>query len=211
MSRGLRSGLVSVVLCLVCAACARDPLDIECPDLAVGDLVVTELRGAQSGDDVYEQWFELFNASGRNIPMRGVFIRFLELDGGSDQTILVRDPLTVAAGQYVTLGRQPRAPLPEYIDYGYRDDVLNDSHEPRKMFDTAAVQVFGCNRDLFVDQAVYRDLPSKGTLIVDGAIDPPDPNANDDDGAWCVDETEDADSETDGIRGTPQEKNRTCM
>lgn len=197
--------ILSAVVCLACAGCERDPLDIDCPDLAVGDLVVTELRGPQSGEDIYGEWVEIFNGSSRSIPMRGVFVTFVKLDGSSVAEILVRDTVSVTAGSYITLGRHPPTATPSHVDYGYIADF------DVNMFDTAAVEVYGCNRGVFSDQAIYRNLPSKGTLGVDGAFDPPTAADNDDDANWCVDEVEDANSETDGIQGTPQELNRPCI
>ena len=46
------------------AACTRAPLEVPCPDLRAGDLVISELRGEQSGTDTRGQWVELYNASG---------------------------------------------------------------------------------------------------------------------------------------------------
>ena len=80
-------------------ACDRQPLETICPTLAPGDLVVTELRGPQSGADTYGQWIELYNASGASATLAGHTIQILRLDGGDDGVILVRDHnLTVAAG-----------------------------------------------------------------------------------------------------------------
>jgi hypothetical protein len=196
--------IVLGILCLAWAGCERDPLDVECPELSVGDLVVTELRGPQSGEDIYGEWVELYNASSRTIALRGTFVRFLKLDGASGANILVRSALSAPAGSYITLGRQPQTAPPTHVNYGYQADF--DSN----MFDTAAVEVLGCDRDLVIDQAIYRNLPNSGTLGVDGMFDPPSASDNDSDLNWCVDDLEDANSETDGIRGTPQELNRPC-
>jgi hypothetical protein len=196
--------IIASALCFCCPACERSPLDFDCPDLAAGDLVTSEVRGPQSGDDVYGDWLELYNASGATVPLTGTLIRVTRLDGGSAARILVREPVSVPPGAYAVLGRQTTATLPGHVDYGYLADFDAD------LFDSAAIQVYGCDRDLEVDRAIYRNLPSRGTLALDGAIDPPDASDNDDETAWCVDDEEDANSATDGIRGTPQERNRPC-
>lgn len=212
MQRGLVWATVSVGvittlsagLCLVAlSGCERAPLDFDCPDLDPGDLVVTEVRGSQSGDDTYGDWLELFNASGRTIPLRGALVTVTALDGSSKASILIREPVTITAGDYFVLGRQSPASLPEYVDYGYLADFDSD------MLDTGAVQIYGCDRDVDIDLAIYRNLPSRGTFGLDGSV-APDADANDIDTAWCVDDEEDAGSEAAGLRGTPKEMNRPC-
>ena len=47
----IRIALVAGVVGLALGGCARESLDWECPAVATGDLVVTELRGEQSGSD----------------------------------------------------------------------------------------------------------------------------------------------------------------
>jgi hypothetical protein len=196
--------LIAKVLCVVVlTGCERSPLDFDCPELTVGDLVVTEVRGAQSGDDVYGDWLELFNASGRTIALRGSLVTITALDGSRSAEILVRDPMSVPAGEYFVFGRQTPGSLPEHVDYGYVNDFDSD------MFDTAAVQIYGCDRDEAIDLAIYRNLPSRGTFGLDGSV-APSAVINDEDSAWCVDDEVDADSETAPVRGTPREMNRPC-
>ena len=45
-------------------SCEREAMPAICPDVQAGELVLTEMRGPQSGADTYGQWFELFNTSG---------------------------------------------------------------------------------------------------------------------------------------------------
>jgi hypothetical protein len=197
--------VIAGALCIVCVSCERSPLDFDCPELDVGDLVVTEVRGPQSGEDIYGDWIELYNASGSSVSVRGMLMSISRLDGSSFGRVLVREPLSMPAGEFAVLGRQPIEPLPGHVDYGYIADF--DSN----LFDTGAIQLYGCDRDLEVDRAIYRNLPSTGTFGIDGAIDPPTADDNDDETAWCVDDEADANSATDGIRGTPQERNRECI
>jgi hypothetical protein len=61
-------------LLVLVAACVRDPLADGCPDLAEGDLVITEMRGPQSGS--YRQWIEVYNPSDAPIPAAGLRLEF---------------------------------------------------------------------------------------------------------------------------------------
>ena len=160
--------------------CEREPLPLLCPDLQPGDLVLSEVRGNQSGGDKYDQWLELYNASGSTIALEGVHINMIQLDGDGPQDITIRSPeLTVEAGDYVVLGRYGWLDAVYRQDYGYRSDLDSNLHQD------AAVTISSCGT--VIDQAVYKDLPSAGTRIVDGAS-VPDASRNDlDSPAWCID------------------------
>ncbi len=199
MSRVL--GLAAAAL-TVCVGCSRDPLDVPCPAIIEGALVITELRGSQSGTDGYGEWIELYNASGGTIDLLGLEVKLTKIDGSSTEELLVRDPIAVAANSYLVLGRQTAGLEPDHVDYGYVADI------DKSLFDPAAIQVYSCGQ--LIDQVVYRGLPSRGTFGLDGAIDPPTAAANDDESAWCDDITEDAQSDTMGLRGTPREPNQIC-
>ena len=51
----------AAVVALACLP--RDGVPAVCPQVAQGDLVVSELRGPQEGADSFGQWIEVFNAS----------------------------------------------------------------------------------------------------------------------------------------------------
>jgi hypothetical protein len=58
-----------------------------CPDVAAGDLVVTEVRGVQTPADLADldgPWIELFNASSATVDLEGTKVRFRDR-GGSDE------------------------------------------------------------------------------------------------------------------------------
>lgn len=180
----------------LCAACARDPNDTACPNVRVGELVVSELRGDQSGTgDTIGQWIELYNASGRQLDISGVTLELRKIDGGSEARIVVRVPaLVVDADAYVVLGAYTGT-LPPYADYGYLSDFSSN------LFSAGAIEVAACGT--LVDRVVYRDLPVQGTWAFDGNL-APDATANDDEGAWC------ADAAGVGFPGTPRERNHPC-
>jgi hypothetical protein len=186
---------------LLSAGCERDPRTAVCPELAPGDLVVTEIRGDQSGtDDVLGEWIELYNASSSAIDLTGVAVTVTRLDGGSSARLVFRRNVTVGAGEYVVMGRFYEVDginLPSYINYGYAADF--DS----SIYDTGAIEIFSCGTE--TDEIIYRNLPSTGTYALDGALEP-SAEANDDLEAWCIDElTGDPDA-----TGTPGERNPVC-
>ena len=183
------------------AACSRPPLEGECPAAAVGDLVISELRGSQSGNDEYSEWIEVYNASGGEIDLAGLVVSISKLDGSSDARLLVRESVPLDVGEYAVLGRQLPGAEPAHVSYGYQDDFSGD------LYDSGAVALSSCGVRL--DLAVYRNLPTRGTLALDGAAEP-SAEANDDAANFCVDDAEDADSDLAGIRGTPRERNRPC-
>ena len=97
------------VSCVLAAGCARDPAGQECPELGAGDLVVTEVRGNQTGNDLLKPYVELYNASGHEVDLLGTKIRFRKKDGSGEMPILVRRSVIVAAGGYVVLGLEDDA------------------------------------------------------------------------------------------------------
>lgn len=187
---------------LYLSGCVHDRLDIPCPDIGPDDLVVTEIHGPQTGEDRYGEWIEVYNPTGRSVDLSGLKINFIKLDGSSTTSVLVRRPVQIEPDSYAVFGRQVLGAEPSYVDYGYINDM--DS----KIFDTAAVELSACGE--VVDVAVYRNLPSRGSLVLSGDISPPTAEANDDERLWCVDALEDENTEQFGIRGTPQEENPTC-
>jgi len=180
--------------------CERDPRVAVCPELGPGDLVVSEIRGDQSGsDDELGEWIELYNASSQSIDLKGVAVVVQRLDGGSNARLVFRRDVIVDAGEYAVLGRFFDLPelLPAYVSYGYSEDF--DS----SLYDTGAIEIYACGT--LTDQLIYRNLPSTGTYAFDGALDP-DAAANDDADLWCTD----AVSGVPLASGTPGERNPAC-
>lgn len=192
--------LVAGAVGLVIGGCARDSLDWECPNVGEGDLVVTELRGKQSGTDIYREWIEIYNGSGQSLDLYGTQLWLQRLDGGAEGRIIIRESgLLVSAGDYVVVGDFPSTDLPEHVDYGYEQDFSSE------LYNGGAVDIMACG--VRIDRVIYRDLPSKGTLSFDGSVDPPTAEANDDETAWCQDDN----GETEfGTPGTPGEGNIPC-
>lgn len=175
------------------SGCEREPRPWECPPAAVGELVVSEVRGDQSEPDTQGQWIELYNATDGDIDLAGLVLRFRKLDGSGDRRIVVRERGVVAPARgYAVLGRFAAGMEPPHIDYGFETD------HPESLYDTAAVELWACG--VLLERAIYRDLPSTGSLGFDGALEP-DSVANDDETRWCVDPQ---------APGTPRARNAPC-
>lgn len=190
---------------LLAGACSRDPIDVPCPDLLPGDLVVTEIRGAQSPEPGYGEWIELYNGSPTSVDLTGLRVTLTRLvDGTPAASFILRGGATTEAepGGYFVLGRFSAGDEPDYIQYGYAADF--DDELPGG----GAVDVYSCGE--LIDRMIYRSLPSEGTYSLSGEIDPPEGSENDAEGAWCVDLTEDDDTPSMGIRGTPGKMNIPC-
>jgi len=186
--------------------CARAPLERICPALAPGDLVVTEIRGKQDDVDTYGEWIELYNATDEPIPLGGISVNLIKLDGSGDFHFLVRDPdVEIAARDYAVLSGTVAADKP-FTTYAFGDE------EDASLYDGAFVEIYSCEDE--VDRMLYRSLPDQGTWSLDGASEPDaEDNDSTDDPIWCVDATP-ADPMGPmiefGIRGTPGEANRPC-
>lgn len=183
---------------LACA-CTREPADTLCPDLEAGDLIVTEVRGPQNpADAVNGEWVELYNASGANLDLRGLRVRFRRKDGSSEIPVLVRESVPVAADAYVVLGLFLNdGTRPAHVDYGFASDFTES------WLAAAAIDVESCGTR--VDRAVYDVLPKLGTFSLTGAM-APDTNANDDLRNWCTNEAMIGTT----YPGTPKQANPPC-
>lgn len=154
--------------------------------------------------DGYGEWIEIYNDSATPAQLTGLKVVVSEVDGSSTSTFVVRDEqFEAGAGEYVVLGRVDPGDEPEYVDYGYADQY------DKELPNVASVDLVACGR--LVERTIYRNLPERGTYSFSGTFDPPDGAENDDEDNWCVNETEDADSELLGIRGTPGEGNPPCI
>lgn len=204
----------ALVLLGASSACSREALDDLCPAVQAGGLVVTEVRGDQSGEDAYGEWLEIYNASGAAVDLEGLEIVLRRVDGGASGTILVRDAVPVDSGAYAVIGRFAAGnTAPEHIDYGYTipcEESASGCDEKwldTSFYNAAAIDLIACGQ--LIDRAIYRDLPSRGSWSYDGAM-APTAEGNDTEAAWCADDTEDADTPTQGYRGTPGQENIPC-
>jgi len=186
---------LAYVLIAVTAGCVRAPEQALCPDVAVGDLVVTEIRAPQ--DDELGAWIELFNASGSTLDLEGLTVRFRKKDGSSETDVIIRRSLPAAAGSYTVLGLfLDDDTRPSYVDYGFAGDFQSS------WLTSAAVDVDACGQ--LVDRATYDSLPKMGTYSL--GTNPPSADGNDFPTAWCTDATMVGTT----FPGTPQQPNIAC-
>jgi len=176
--------------------CVRDPAPAECPDIAVGALAVTEIRGSNGSTDTLGIWIELYNTSASTIDLEGIKVRFRKKDGSSETDVLIRRSLPIAAGAYETLGIFDDAMRPAYIDYG----MSGDYHTT--FLSAAAIDVEACG--VRIDRVTYDVLPTMGTYSL--GAHPPTADNNDLPAMWCTDATNLAGT----YPGTPQHANLAC-
>lgn len=211
MRRVLHIGGVTALL--LGGGCDREVEPDLCPDVAVGGLVVSEIRGEQSVKkdandqaipDPFGEWIELYNASGASLDLYGLQLHFQELDGSNDGTVVIRRSLAVAAGDRAVLGYFPDDARPSHVDYGWFPDFLGSDGEAHSLFDTGVVDVNACG--VRIERVRPDGLPSNATWSF--PTDPPGADANDDALVWCDDGTNATDTEY--ADGTPGEANRPC-
>ncbi|MEM6293798.1 MAG: lamin tail domain-containing protein [Myxococcota bacterium] len=217
-------------LAMLVAACSRPPLGEFCPDVDEGDLVITEIRGPQDGADTRGQWFEVYNATDRDIDLRGLRIEFFDRQGQRqlpDRHILVRaEDLVMQPGAYVTLGHHASNAIPPFVDATIIADYFgnegsDDDEElqfgvepdriPRDLLTAGRIELSSCG--VLIDELRYEDLPSSGTLSLDGAFEP-NAEANDEPANFCVDARPEPAAEATlqffGLPGSPQQENLPC-
>lgn len=98
---------LATALAAVLAACGEGSTGrpAACP-LAEGDLVITEVFADPEGGDAGKEWFEIYNASGRELDLRGLRVVFEYGENGKTQkrhTIDGDQPVILAAGAYGAL------------------------------------------------------------------------------------------------------------
>jgi hypothetical protein len=183
-------GLTVAALALVpVVACTRDEVG-DCVDISPGDVVITEFRGSQTGEETSLIWVELFNTTSRSVDLESLKVRYRTIDGDTDIPVLIRRSLPLAASGYVVLGLVPDDELPPSIDYGFSGDF----HQG--YLAAAAVDLIAC--DTLIDRARYDNLPKAGTYSFGGT---PTADNNDDPTMWCTNPTSE---------GTPKMANPPC-
>jgi len=178
----MRFVLFAGAAALLGAACGPDPKAGDCEDdLIAGDLVITEVFADSkappggSGTDDGKEWFEIYNASDRPVDLKGLTIVHSRV-GGTAKSHVVAD-VTVAPGQFFTLGNSADDLLPAYVDYGYGAD-LGD------LFNTDGGELsLSCGASQ-IDKATYESV-KEGRARQLTAAQPPDYTLNDDPVNWC--------------------------
>jgi hypothetical protein len=188
-----------LVVLVPLVACGPDESTGACKDSFVaGDLVITEVFAdfaapiaGSSGADDGKEWFEVYNNSDRPVSLKGVTVVHSKIDGSDGQSHTIED-VTIAPGQFFTLGNATQDLLPAYIDYGYSADLGDLSNT------TGGKLALKCGTQE-IDSADY-DMVKSGHSRQLTSQSPPDYTLNDDQVNWC--EAKDTEFETNNF-GTP--------
>jgi hypothetical protein len=183
-------------------ACGPDDTSSACKDtLLAGDLVVTEVMAdyaapnGGTGTDDGKEWFEIYNNADRPVSLKGVTVVHSRPDGSKSATHTI-DDITLAPGQFFTLGNATQDLVPAYVDYGYGAD-LGD------FFNTDGGKLALKCGDSVIDEAVYDSVKSGHSREFSNS-GPPDYTLNDDQVNWC--EANDSEFEPNNF-GTPGQDN----
>jgi len=154
-----------------------------CKDsIGVGDLVITEVfadfkaPAGGTGADEGKEWFEVYNASDRPIELEGVRVDHSRPDGSKLKSHTMA-AVTLAPGQYFTLGNSTPDLVPPYVDYGYSAD-LGD------FFNTDGGKLALSCGDSEIDSAQYDSVKEGHSRELTSATFP-DYTLNDDLANWC--------------------------
>jgi len=196
------AGAASCLVALVTACGPSEKAEGDClDDLVAGDLVVTEVFAdfaapiGGTGADEGKEWFEIYNASDRPVELKGLTITHSRANGENAKSH-VMEAVTIAPGQYFTLGNATPDLVPAYIDYGYSAD-LGD------MFNSDGGKLTLSCGGAEVDSTLYEAVKSGRSRQLTGGTFP-DYTLNDDLANWC--EAADAEFESANF-GTPGSDN----
>ncbi|MGE0868038.1 MAG: hypothetical protein AB7P03_05745 [Kofleriaceae bacterium] len=182
---GSATTLMSIAaIALSLASCGPSAPTTGCRDgILPGDLVITEVfadyvaptMGASSTDDGKE-WFEIYNASDEPKELEGLTIVHSRPDGSKPSSHELGS-ITIAPGQFLTLGNSAKDLLPPYIDYGYMADL-------GELYNTNGGMLALSCEDTEIDRAVYDGVKPGHSRQLTSAV-PPDYTINDEAANWC--------------------------
>lgn len=165
-------------------------------DLEPGDLVFTEVMANPKGDDKGREWFEVFNASGRDVDAEGVVVKLSKPDGSSESR-LVLPSILIKAGEYLVFGRAMPVAATEWMDYPYATGLGN-------LQQSSGGRLSILCADTVVDEVLFPPVTEEShSWSLDGT-EPPNAERNDDPKMWCAAQTK-YDSENHGSPGQPNE------
>jgi hypothetical protein len=178
-----RNGMRFAWFLVLAAACGPDDNAGPCKDsLLAGDLVVTEVFAdyaaptGGTGTDEGKEWLEIYNNTDRAVSLKGVTVVHSRPDGSQAKSHVMAD-VTVAPGQYFTLGNSTSDLVPAYVDYGYSADLGDMYNTNGGMF------ALRCG-DNEIDSAQYEMVRSGRSRQLSSAT-APDYTTNDNLASWC--------------------------
>lgn len=193
--------LTLAALLFVGCAPKQDTSGSQCKSILAGDIVVTEFMNDPPSTDTGHEWFELHNATTKDISLQGLTLFVSRADGTSEKSHVISKPLTLPASGYLAVGDVRDATLlPPYISYSYLDSLGSLSNSDG----TIGVR---CGSTSVIDKVVYNTAPQAGhSRQLDGRLSP-DSSINDTEANFC-----DGVNEFDtGAFGTPGQKNDLCQ
>lgn len=198
-------GGVALGALAMATGCTQPAESFECPIAAPGDLVITELRGAQEVTEEdgttspYAAFVEVYNAGNQAVDLKGAVFEFRSIDGGDIKRAIVRDEITIAPSDYLALSPSDGAgadavPLQPTFGYDLKKNLPTN----------AQLTLSAC--DVVIDTIVYRALPTAGVWSFGaGGGATPSATANDDEDAWCTQTTTEF-----HVLGSPGAVNPSC-
>ena len=146
--------------------------------LIKGQLVITEIMPDPAGADASGfEWFEVHNPTDIDLPLQGLGLEYSKVDGTDGKGHLIKDEtLTIAPGAYMVFGKATADTLPAHVTYGYGADLGSMSNGDGKLR-------LVCGK-VTIDEALYGDVKDGYTRSL--GKKPPDAQANDDLGGWCL-------------------------
>jgi hypothetical protein len=180
--RTLRNVTFVLVGCGISTGCGPSSPADTCKGILPGDLVISEVFAdyaapvGQSGADAGQEWFEIFNASGKTIDLKGLNLVHTRPDGTKEASHIIASGM-IAAGAYYVLGNVDPDLTPAWIDYGYSADL-------GELYNTGGGKLaLSCGGNE-VDTAQYDTVKSGRAREFDGGVSP-EYKANDDLARWC--------------------------
>lgn len=174
------AGLITL---LALSACGPADPGAGCKESFVaGDLVITEVfadfqaPAGGAGTDDGKEWFEIYNNTDRPVSLKGLTIVHSRPDDSKPLTHTMTE-ITVAPGQYFTLGNATSDLVPAYVDYGYSADLGS-------FFNTGGGKLALACGDSKIDVAIY-DAVTSGYSRELTDVAAPDYTLNDDQTNWC--------------------------
>jgi hypothetical protein len=161
--------------------------------LLPGDLVITEIFANPAGTDEGKEWIEVYNAP---LDLAGLVLQSAKDDGSSAKEHVFGE-LVIEPGDWVVLGGVIEDARPDYVDYGYGNDIGD-------LRNTAGTLAIGCG-ETSIDTVLYQEVTEATSRGLDGSR-VPDATVNDDILLWCDAQT----VYSDELVGTPGAANDPC-
>lgn len=182
------------------AACTAAPVQVQTCEAAIvsGDLVISEVFADPEGADEGREWFEVWNATGRELSLDGVTVTSSKADGTRARSHGIAGAQVAASGYLVLSSALPEL-APSFVGYGYGGEL-------GELFNSEGGKLVLSCGGAEIDSARYQQVRSGRSRAFDGGV-APDYVANDDAAQWC--DSAAMTFEPQGF-GTPGQRNDDC-